>query len=99
MRQDDDGYGRRRRALALFRKGLFAELDEPSVPRGEISAHIARLASSPLVLPDGTERSVGERTLWSWWSAYKKAGLSGLLPRERTDKGVARELTPELLAA
>lgn len=99
MRQDDDGYDARRRALALFRKGLFAELDEPGVRRGEISAHIARLSSRPLVLPDGAERSVGERTLWSWWSAYKAAGLAGLLPKQRKDKGVAREVTPELLAA
>jgi transposase InsO family protein len=98
MRHDDDADDARRRALALFRKGLFAELDEPGVPRGEISAHITRLCSSPLELPDGAERR-GERTLWSWWSAYKAKGLSGLLPKQRKDKGVAREVTPELLQA
>jgi len=99
MRQDDDGDDARRRTLALFRKDLFAELDEPSLPRGEISARITQIASRALVLPGGQERRFHERTLWSWWSAYKGHGLAGLLPRERKDKGVSREITPELLAA
>lgn len=99
MREQDDGAGPRRRALALFRKDLFAELDEPGLPRGEISLRIAEIASRRLVLPDGRERRYHERTLWSWWSAYKEHGLSGLLPRERKDKGFPREITPELLSA
>jgi transposase InsO family protein len=99
MRHDDDTNDRRRRALALFRKDLFADLDEPRLPRGEITARVAEIAARKLLLPEGEEHRFGERTIWSWWSAYKKRGLTGLLPQERTDKGVAREVTPELLAA
>jgi len=50
-------------------------------------------------LPGGRERRFSARTLWSWWSAYKRGGLEALLPRERSDKGVPREITPELLSA
>lgn len=99
MKHDDEADEGRRRALALFRQGLFAELDEPGVGRGEISARIAEIAAGTVVVPGGRERRFGERTVWSWWSAYKKRGLAGLLPRERSDKGVSREITPELLAA
>ncbi|MFH1185800.1 MAG: DDE-type integrase/transposase/recombinase [Chloroflexota bacterium] len=89
----------RRRAIALFREKVLADLGESGMPRGEISAYIAKIASQSIVLPDGTERRFSERTLWSWWSAYRKQGLTGLLPRERSDKGLPREITPELLAA
>lgn len=98
MRFEDDSEDRRR-ALALFRKDLLAELDEPGLPRGEISTRIAAIAAQTVVLPNGSEHRFSERTLWAWWSAYKKLGLTGLLPRERLDKGVPREITPELLAA
>ena len=89
----------RRRAIALFRETLLEDLGESGMPRGEISAYIAKIASQSIALPDGTERRFSERTLWSWWSAYRKLGLTGLLPRERSDKGLPREIMPELLAA
>lgn len=95
--EDDDED--RRRAVALFRKHRLEELDEPGLERGEISARIAALASQVVELPEGRERRFSARTLWSWWSAYKRGGLEALLPRERSDRGVPREITPELLAA
>jgi len=89
----------RRRAIALFREKVLADLGESGMPRGEISARIAEIAAQPIVLPDGAERRFSERTIWCWWSAYRKQGLTGLLPRGRSDKGLPREITPELLAA
>ncbi len=94
----DDNNEDRRRAVALFRETLLEDLNEPGLPRGEISARLAEIASKPAVLPDGSERRFSERTLWSWWSVYRKHGLAGLLPAERSDNGLPREITPELLA-
>jgi transposase InsO family protein len=37
--------------------------------------------------------------LWSWWSAYKKRGLEGLMPRCRTDSGCPKAISPDVLAA
>src|SRR5208283_1107533 len=97
MNFDNDNEDRRR-ALALFRKQLLEDLIESDLPHGEISARLAEIAEKMVVLPDGRERSYSLRTLWSWWGAYRKRGLNGLLPTERSDKGVPREITPELLA-
>ena len=97
MSFEEDNEGRRR-AIALFRETLLEDLSESGLPRGEISARLAEIASKPVLMPDGAERRFSERTLWSWWSAYRKRGLLGLLPAERSDKGVPREITPELLA-
>lgn len=97
MNFEDDNEDRRR-AIALFRKQLLEDLVESDLPRGEISARLAEIAAKAVVLLDGRERSYTLRTLWSWWSAYRKQGLTGLLPAERSDKGVPREITPELLA-
>jgi putative transposase len=96
MRFDDDNEDRRR-AIALFRKQLLEDLIESDLPRGEISARLAEIAAKMVVLPGGRDRYYSLRTLWSWWSSYRKQGLTGLLPAERSDKGVPREITPELL--
>jgi transposase InsO family protein len=88
----------RRRAIALFRETLLEDLSDSGLSRGRISARLREIASEPVTLPDGAERRFSERTLWSWWSAYRKQGLEGLLPAERSDKGLPREITPELLA-
>ena len=97
MSFEDDNEDRRR-AIALFRETLLEDLSDTDLPRGEISARITETASKLAVLADGAERRFSERTLWSWWSAYRKHGLLGLMPAERSDKGVPREITPELLA-
>jgi len=94
----EDDHEDRRRAIALFRETVLEDLSDSEPARGETSARMAELAEKPLVLPDGSERRFSERTLWSWWSAYRKEGLLGLMPAERSDKGVPREITPELLA-
>jgi putative transposase len=96
MSFDDDNEDRRR-AMALFRRQQLEDLIESDLPRGEISVRLAEIAAKTVVLPDGGERHYSVRTLWSWWSAYRKQGLKGLLPAERSDKGVPREITPELL--
>jgi putative transposase len=94
----DDDPDDRRRAIALFRKQLLEDLIESDPPRGELSARLAETAAQAVILPDGTERCYSLRTLWSWWSAYRRQGLKGLLPAERSDKGVPREITAELQA-
>jgi transposase InsO family protein len=93
----DDEIDDRRRHVALFRQAVIGEVEAPELERGEISARIAELAERTFEPPWGGERRFSERTLWSWWGAYKKGGLVGLVPCSR-EQG-PREVTPEVLEA
>lgn len=93
----DDDIDERRRELALFRHAVIADLDLEHLSRGELSTRIAELCARSFTLPNGRERTFTQRTLWSWWSSYKRSGLRGLLPRSR-QRG-PRYLTPDVLAA
>jgi putative transposase len=95
----DDEIDDRRRQIALFRESILDQIDAAERARGELSAQIRDLAARSFETPWGKVRSFTERTLWAWWSRYKKQGLRGLVPRFRSDKGVSREITPEVLAA
>jgi transposase InsO family protein len=95
----DDEIDDRRREVALFREALMEELEGEERARGDLSARIAELAKRKLETPWGKLRSFTERTLWGWWSRYKERGLLGLVPKPRSDRGVARQITPEILEA
>lgn len=96
---EDDEIDDRRRDVALFRESILDELDAEEQARGDLSARIAELAARSFETPWGRVRSFTQRTLWAWWSRYKRQGLLGLLPKARLDKGVARQITPEVLEA
>ena len=87
----------RRRQVALFRKQVLDEVDGVGLPRGVLSARIEELATRTWQPPFLRERRFTARTLWSWWSAYQKRGLEGLVPESR--RSGPREITPELREA
>lgn len=99
MRDPHDDLDTRRRQLALFRHAIIGELDIEALPRGERSARIAELATRTYRPPDGRERQFSTRTLWTWWSAYRRHGLDGLLPQRRQDRGALHALSVEVLEA
>jgi transposase InsO family protein len=99
MRETRDDPDAHRRQVALFRHAIIGELDIEALPRGERSARIVALAARAYRGPDGRERRVSARTLWTWWSIYQRQGLDGLLPRHRQDRGMLRALSSELLDA
>ena len=77
----------RRRAIALFRHAVIADLDYEMLPVGELTVRVVALSQRTFRLPDGSERTFTERTVWSWWSAYKKGGLLVVLWDEDDDSG------------
>lgn len=87
----------RRERIALFRHAIIGELDVETFDRGELSARLEELAGRDYRHPDDHEVCYSTRTLWSWWSTYKRDGLAGLLPKERCDKGALRALDREVL--
>jgi transposase InsO family protein len=97
MAHDRDDPEARRRQVALFRHAIIGELDIEALPRGERSARLAELAARTYQTPVGRARRFTARTLWAWWSAYRRDGLEGLRPRVRKDRGALKALRPEVL--
>ena len=81
--------------VAVFRHGLIGEIALCTQSHGERSAALRRL-SEQRVRPPGsaTTRCYSVPTLERWLYAFKKGGLSALVPRDRGDRGRGRALDP-----
>ena len=89
---DDDT----RQAVALFRYGLIADLAHlpPGTPgTGE---RLRAKATQDYVIPGTTRTRVAAETLRHWLTAYRQGGFDALYPKNRTDRGRARRLPPEI---
>ena len=81
-----------RKAVALFRYGLIA--DVLRVPPGsrEIRRALHEKAQRTYVIP-GTRRSrVAVETMRDWLSLYRAGGFEALYPKTRADRGQPRRL-------
>jgi transposase InsO family protein len=83
-------------AVALFRAEIIGALARRELGRGDLAAALRALAAERYRPPDSaTLRSFGVSTLERWLYAYRAGGLAALRPQPRSDRGRARELTPE----
>jgi putative transposase len=83
-------------AVALFRAQIIGALARRDLSRGELAAALRALAAERYRPPgSATTRRFGASTLERWLYAYRAGGLAALRPRPRSDRGRARELTPE----
>ena len=89
---DDDT----RQAVALFRYGLIADL--VNLPPGApgIGERLRAKAGQDHVIPGTTRTRVAADTMRHWLTAYRQGGFDALYPRNRTDRGRARRLPPEV---
>lgn len=58
-------------------------------------ARIVRVASQTFKDEDGALLQFTWRTIQTWYSRYKKDGITSMHPRTRKDKGRCRKVTPE----
>jgi len=85
-----------REAVALFRVEIIGALTHCPLSRGALDAELTVLSLIPRRLPGSSiTRYFAVSTLERWYYAYKAEGLAGLVPKARSDRGHARELTPE----
>lgn len=85
------------KAQALFRMQMIWPLVDPLSNAEERRDWRQKVTGRLHTLPDGTERTISERTLRRWVSQYRAAGLDGLL-RAPVRKGtLLRKLTPEVI--
>ena len=84
--------------LALFRYETIAPVVEAeTLARGETQRIIGEIAERTHYLPGTGPIAVAERTAWEWIRRYRQEGLHGLLPQIRSDKGLPRVMTQEVL--
>ena len=82
--------------IALFRYELIVPVLNRTYPDRSALQYYKRIASNPLKYPDGTSREYSFQTIRYWYDTYQKEGFSGLMPKNRSDKGHSRKLNKTL---
>ncbi|HEU0031715.1 MAG TPA: DDE-type integrase/transposase/recombinase [Kofleriaceae bacterium] len=83
-------------AVALFRAEIIGALSRRELTRGELAAAIRALSKNKYRPPGcKVSKQFGISTLERWLYAYRRGGLEALRPSPRSDRGRARDLTPE----
>jgi transposase InsO family protein len=83
-------------AVALFRAEIIGALARSELSHGEFAAEIRKLAKRKYRPPGRrATKQYGASTLERWFYAYRRGGLVALRPDARSDRGRARDLTPE----
>lgn len=77
---------------AHFKFALIAPVIQNLYPDASAAAYYRRITAEPITRPDGTAFKYNPGTLQKWVSYYKKEGMDGLMPKERSDKGTTRTL-------
>lgn len=84
-------------AVATFRHAVIGPLCARAFSRGELAAAMRALSTERFRPPLATRtRTYAVPTLQRWLYAYRRGGLAALRPRERSDRGRGRRMTPEL---
>jgi len=77
--------------VALFRLSVLGPLvARQSLSRGELKAIVRELANKHYDIPGSRHTQVSEKTLESWYYAWKKAGVDALAPKPRIDRGQSK---------
>lgn len=84
---------------ALFRLSVLGSLvSRERLERGELQHIIRELAGREYTIPGSHRRQVSEKTIAAWFYAYRRAGLEGLTPKIRHDRGQSK-LAPAIQEA
>jgi len=66
-------------------------------PGNSVATRIKHVAHTPFLDEDGAHRQFTWRTIQTWYSRYKKNGITTMQPKPRGDKGSFRKVEPEKL--
>lgn len=84
---------------ALFRLSVLGPLvSRERLERGELQQLIRELAQRQYAIPNSRRTSLGEKTIEAWLYQYRRAGLDGLAPKVRIDRGSSK-IAPALQEA
>jgi len=78
--------------MAYFRFALIAPVIQGIFPDPTKTAYYRRVTENDLALPNGKTMRYNPKTLEKWEEYYRKMGMDGLMPRQRSDSGTTRVL-------
>jgi len=84
--------------MAHFKFGLIAPVIQGTYPDGSAAAYYRRIASKPLLRPDGSEFLYKPKSIQAWEKLYRQGGMDALIRPPRKDKGDARALSSDAIA-
>ncbi len=77
--------------VALFRMTVSGALiSRQFLPRGELKAIITELAQKHYTIPNSRHTQISEKTIESWYYAWKKGNVDALAPKKRMDRGQSK---------
>ncbi len=85
-----------RKAVALFRYGLIADVLRLPLGSREIRRALHEKAQRTYVIPGTRRTRVAVETMRDWLSLYRTGGFEALYPKTRADRGLPRRLSPEV---
>ena len=78
--------------IAQFKFALIAPVIQGLHNDPSNTAYYKRVTENPITFPDGSVKLLNYKTLEKWVSMYRRFGIDGLMPQERSDKGSSRAL-------
>lgn len=81
-----------RSQIALFRFSLIAPLVNDTYSESSKSEYCRNISSKKHKLPSGVETTISDKTIISWYYAYKREGYEALRPKFRSDVGISRKV-------
>ena len=81
--------------MALFRLMVLGPLlSREHTARGDTQRIVRELAQRSYDIPGSRRDRLSEKTLLAWYHQYRRAGIDGLVPKERTDRGQSKLAGP-----
>jgi len=84
--------------MAHFKFGLIAPVIQGTYPDDSAMAYYRRIASNPLLRPDGSEFLYKPKSIQAWEKLYRQGGMDALIRPPRKDKGETRALSNDAIA-
>ncbi len=66
------------------------QVSREQLDRGELQKTIRELAQREYAVPYSDRRMLGEKTIQSWYYAWRRGGIDALVPKVRTDRGSSK---------
>jgi len=84
--------------MAYFRFSLIAPVIQGTFTDSTKTAYYKRVTEHSFTLPNGKVMVYNPKTLEKWEEYFRKKGMDGLMPKERSDAGQPRALKEEAVA-